>query len=313
MEEISYPRYKLFSLRNILSTFAVSAGYLLLSWILIGFRPEQLFLVVLFNGMYYASAPTRKFILGFSVFIVYWIIFDYMKAFPNYRYNTVHIESLYNAEKQVFGVVSDGVRLTPNEYWLKNSHTFLDVMSGFFYLCWVPVPLLFAGYLFYKKRRNFILFSLTFLFVNLLGFIVYYVYPASPPWYVQQHGFAFNAATPGNTAGLHRFDDYFNITLFQSLYAKGSNVFAAMPSLHSSYPVIVFYYGIKSRLGWVNAFFALVMAGIWFAAVYTSHHYILDVLAGILCAIVGITLFDRVLVNTKGFRLFLERFLSRIE
>lgn len=68
-----------------------SAAYLVLSYYLIGFKTDQLVLVGLFNFMYYVSAVTRKFILGFTVFIVFWIIFDYMKAFPNYNYNTVSI------------------------------------------------------------------------------------------------------------------------------------------------------------------------------------------------------------------------------
>jgi len=45
--------------------------------------------------------------------------------------------------------------------------------------------------------------------------------------------------------------------------------------------------------------FALVMCGIWFSAVYTNHHYILDVIAGILCAVAGIWLFS--LVGNKLF------------
>jgi len=61
-----------------------SVGYLLLSYLLIGFKSDQLVLVGLFNFMYYLSAVTRKFILGFTVFIVFWFIFDYMKAFPIY-------------------------------------------------------------------------------------------------------------------------------------------------------------------------------------------------------------------------------------
>lgn len=284
----------LFTKKDLLVTSAISVAYLLLSYLLIGFKPEQLFLVILFNILYYLSQATRSFIVGFSIFIIYWIIYDYMKAFPNYRYNAVHIQDLYNAEKSIFGIhAANGGVLTPNEWWLQHTSTFLDVLTGIFYLCWVPVPLLFAVFLFYKNRRMFYLFCLTFLFVNLLGFVVYYIYPAAPPWYVQEHGFEFIQGTPGNTAGLHRFDDYFGVTVFKSLYAKGSNVFAAMPSLHSAYPAIVLYYGIKSRLGWFNVVFAIVTAGIWFAAVYTSHHYVLDVLAGITCAAVGIFLFEK--------------------
>lgn len=278
--------------RNVFTITAVVAAYLLLSYLLIGFKTEQVWLALLFAGMYFATRTTRKFITGFSIFIVFWIIFDYMKAFPNYHYNNVHIGSLYNTEKKLFGITNNGTVLTPNEYWLTHHNTFLDVLTGIFYLCWVPVPLAFAGYLFFKNRVAFLHFSLTFLLVNLIGFVIYYLYPAAPPWYIQQHGFQFIPNTPGNTAGLQRFDDYFNTTVFHSLYSKSSNVFAAMPSLHASYPVIVLFYGIKNKLGLVNLLFAVVMAGIWFSAVYNSHHYVLDVLAGITCGLTGIFLFQ---------------------
>ena len=303
---------QLFSKKDIICTTSISLGYLLLCKILIGSKVEQLILVLLFNTLFYLSRPTRKFITGFSVFIVFWIIFDFMKAFPNYQYNTVHIESLYNAEKQLFGITAKGLRLTPNEYWQLHHTTFFDIMSGFFYLCWMPVPLFFAAWLFFAKRREqFMQFALTFLFVNLIGFVGYYIYPAAPPWYVQQYGFAFNAHTPGNTAGLHRFDDYFHAGIFSALYSKSSNVFAAMPSLHSAYPVIVLYYGLKNKLGAINLFFASVVLGIWFAAVYSSHHYVLDVLGGISCAVLGIFIFQKWIVRNKTFRkVFIEKFVG---
>jgi len=281
-----------YTFRNVFTITAVVGAYLLVSYLLIGFKTEQVWLALLFAGMYFASRTTRKLITGYSIFIIFWIIFDYMKAFPNYHYNNVHIEGLYNTEKKLFGITNNGTVLTPNEYWLANHNTFLDVLTGIFYLCWIPVPLAFAGYLFFKNRVAFLHFSLTFLLVNLIGFVIYYLYPAAPPWYVQQHGFAFIPNTPGNTGGLQRFDDHFNISVFRSLYSKSSNVFAAMPSLHASYPVIVLFYGIKNKLGMANLLFGVVMAGIWFSAVYNSHHYVLDVLAGITCGLTGIFLFQ---------------------
>src|ERR1700738_1158349 len=92
------------TLRNILIATGFSVLYLILSALLIGFKKDQLFLVGVFNVLFYLSGPTRRFILGFSVFIVFWVIFDFMKAFPNYRYNTVHIESIYKAHKHLFGI-----------------------------------------------------------------------------------------------------------------------------------------------------------------------------------------------------------------
>ena len=278
-------------------------AYLLLAAWFIGFKGDQVFLVGLFNVLFYLSGPTRRFILGFSIFIVFWIIFDSMKAFPNYRYNIVHIESIYRAEKSLFGMNGH----TPNEFWQTHTSPLLDILAGVFYLCWIPVPLAFAGYLFYKDKNAFLRFSLTFLLVNLLGFVIYYVYPAAPPWYVQQYGFGFNPHTPGNTAGLGRFDSLLHVHVFAGLYAKSSNVFAAMPSLHASYPLIVLYHGIRTKQGWINLLFGTIMAGIWFAAVYSSHHYVLDVLAGILCGLAGIGLFNLLYGRVGGFRRWVER------
>jgi hypothetical protein len=309
------PQQKLahISRKQLVIVAAVSAGYLLLSWLLIGFKTEQVWLIVLFNGFYFASRTSRKFITGFSIFIIFWIIFDYMKAFPNYHYNTVHIESLYHAEKTLFGIHTDGTILTPNEYWLRHGHLFLDILTGFFYLCWVPVPLAFAGYLFFKDRTAFLQFSISFLLVNLLGFALYYIYPAAPPWYVQQHGFDFIAATPGNTAGLGKFDQFFGTHIFQGLYSKSSNVFAAMPSLHAAYPLIVFFYAMKYKLGWMKGSFAIIMFGIWFSAIYTSHHYVLDVLAGIGCAVTGIVLFQWLAAKNKTVKKTLKQFALAIQ
>ena len=203
------------------------------------------------------------------------------------------MKAFIDAEKSVFGITAaDGSVITPNEYWQLHQHSWIDFMAGLFYLCWIPVPLMFGIWLYFKNLRQFYYFAFTFLLVNLLGFVVYYSYPAAAPWYVTKYGFVFNANTPGNTAGLARFDALVHANVFQSLYTKGSNVFAAMPSLHSSYPVIVFYYAVKNKVGYMRIVFGTVMCGIWFSAVYTNHHYVLDVLAGIACAVLGISLFN---------------------
>jgi inositol phosphorylceramide synthase catalytic subunit len=305
--------HSLYNKRSILGAAICTVVYLLLSWWLIGFKTDQLFLAAVFNACYFATATSRQFILGFSIFIVYWIIFDYMKAIPNYKVNEVHIADLYAAEKKWFGISEAGKLLTPNEFWEVHQRWWLDLAAGIFYLCWIPVPLAFAAYLFFKNKPLFLQFSLTFVLINMLGFVVYYIYPAAPPWFVQQYGIEFLPGTPGNTAGLSRFDSLTGTSIFKSLYAKGSNVFAAMPSLHSAYPVAVLYYGLKNKSPWwVNLFFGMVMLGIWSAAVYSSHHYILDVLAGICTAIIGIVLFQYWIMQRQWFHRFYTAMLGYI-
>lgn len=285
---------------------AISLAYLLFSYFLIGFRSEQLVLIGLCNACYYLSNTTRRFITGFSIFVVFWILYDYMKAFPNYAYRAVDIAQLYATEKRLFGLHTAGQLLTPNEYWLLNGNAVLDIVCGVFYLCWVPVPLGFAGYLFFKNRRLFFEFSLTFLLVNILGFVIYYLHPAAPPWYVQQHGFEFQPLTMGSTAGLAKFDAFFDVNIFKSIYAKNSNIFAAMPSLHSAYPVIVLFYAIKNKSGLFNLLFFSIMIGIWFSAVYTSHHYVLDVLAGIAVSLTGVGTIRLLLAKSRTFNRFVN-------
>lgn len=301
------------NIKTILTVSLLSIGYLIVSYFIVGFKSDQLVLVAIFNTLFYSSVITRKFILGFSVFIVYWMLFDYMKAIPNYEFATVHIADLYNFEKNLFGINFNGRLLTPNEYWRINGTSTMDIIGGLFYLCWIPVPLGFATYLFFKNRREFLGFAITFFVVNLVGFVGYYTFPAAPPWYVHQHGFVFNPATKADIGGLVKFDQFFNVHVFKDIYSKGSNVFAAMPSLHSAYPIIVVYYGIRNKLGYANVILATVMVGIWFTAVYTSHHYILDVIAGIICAIIGIGIFNLLFSKVKFLKHFLNRYTLLIQ
>jgi len=302
-----------YSYKSITIAISVSLLYFITSYFLIGFKTDQLVLAFVFNTCFFASTYTRKFIIGFSIFIVYWIIFDYMKAFPNYTYNTVHIQDLYNAEKALFGININGKIITPNEFWIANHSTWIDVATGIFYLCWIPVPLAFAFYLFVKDKQLFLHFSITFVLVNFIGFVLYYLYPAAPPWYMQQFGTNFIAGTKGNTAGLNRFDSVTGLNVFHNLYAKSSNVFAAMPSLHSAYPLIVVYYGFQKKVGIVaTILFTIVMLGIWFAAIYSSHHYVLDVLAGIAVAVLGILIFQKIMLRIGWYRSMLQSFYERL-
>lgn len=305
---LAVPLYK-----RILIAAAISIGYLILSSIVVGYRNDEVGIAGLFFLLYIASKKTRNFALTLAPFLVFWVIFDYMKAFPNYKFNTVHIGDLYEFDKKYFGVHYHGALISLNEYWELHRNTFLDVINGFFYLCWMPVPISFAAYLYVRNRRAALEFCLTFLLTNFVGFIGYYGFPAAPPWYVYYHGTAFNAATPGNVAGLAGFDNFLGVNIFHGLYAKSSNVFAAMPSLHSAYVVVSVFYAYKKNVSlfW-KVFLTTVMIGTWFAAIYTHHHYISDVLVGILCAVIGITIFQKILLKRKGFNRFMDKYYAQV-
>ena len=125
------------------------------------------------------------------------------------------------------------------------------------------------------------------------------------------HGFEENFNIPGSEAGLSRFDDFFGIKLFNGMYAKNANVFAAIPSMHSAFPVITFYFGIKKGLKWGSVLFFIIMLGVWFAAVYSAHHYIIDVILGALCAVLAIVVFE-ILMKSQKIQIWLSKYVKAI-
>ena len=114
------------------------------------------------------------------------------------------------------------------------------------------------------------------------------------------YGFIPVLHTPGNVAGLGRFDQLVGLNIFHSIYGKNANVFAAVPSLHAAYLLVTTAYSVMSHRRWyTSCLFGFICVGIWFTAIYTGHHYCIDVILGILTAIVGSVLFEVVWRKVK--------------
>ncbi len=248
---------------------------------------------------------TRRFFLAFFPLIIFGIVYYCMRFYPNYLVNPIDIQGLYEAEKSLFGIMSTDGLIIPCEYFKVNHWAWMDILSGIFYLCWVPLPIFYGFYLFFTGREKYCLrFCGAFLFVNLVGFVGYYVHPAAPPWYVMDYGFVSDFSIGGQVAGFARFDEMLGVNVFHSLYGQNSNVFAAVPSLHSAYMLIPLYYAtIMRRKNWFwIILLSVVSIGIWFSAVYSGHHYIIDVLLGILCSVVGIALYEGLIMRTSAIK-----------
>ena len=301
-------------LKESVITICIIVAFSTLTSVFIGFRPEHFLLIVLFGILFFLNKESRKLAAALLPFLIFGISYDWMRVFPNYMVNPIDVEALYNSEKSIFGITVDGIRQIPCEYFALHRHPIADFLSGIFYLGWIPIPLGFAIYMYVKKKKDiFLRFALVFLFTNILGFICYYIYPAAPPWYAMEHGFFPIITTPGNMAGLSHFDDLIGYPLFASLYGRNSNVFAAFPSLHSAYLVITLFYAVRGKSPVaMTAVIAVFMFGIWSTAVYTAHHYVIDVLAGILCAIIGICGFESGLMQLPFFRRFFNNYLHYI-
>lgn len=300
--------------REALSVLVVSALFLLLTGVFVGIRPEHFLMVGLFLLLFFAGKTTRKLAVALLPFIIFGVSYDWMRVWPNYEVNPIDVRGLYKAEKSLFGIHVGGQTLIPCEYFALHHCSVADFMAGIFYLCWVPVPIAFGLWLYFKGKRNLYLrFSMVFLLVNLIGFAGYYIHPAAPPWYVMNYGFEPVLSTPGNVAGLGRFDELLGITVFEGIYGRNANVFAAVPSLHAAYMVVALAYAIMGRCRrWLIAVFAFIMVGIWWTAVYSGHHYLIDVSLGIGCALLGILVFEQGLMRWGAFRRFFGKYTGYI-
>ncbi len=304
------------TLREGLLCVVVMALWAIVTALFIGFRPEHVLLAILIIGLFFASVPTRKLLVALIPFALFGISYDWMNLLPNYEVNPIDTLGLYSTEKALFGITTAGGVLTPNEWFAAHTCKAMDFMAGVFYLCWVPLPIFYGLWLYFTgKTRPYAHFAWVFLLVNLLGFTFYYIHPAAPPWYVARYGFEPILNTPGSVAGLGAFDAMTGTSIFHGIYERNANVFAALPSLHSAYTLVAFIYAFRARssAAW-KIILGVVTVGIWFTAVYTSHHYIIDVLAGITCALAGFILFEFVLMRIPAVERFMQayaRYISR--
>jgi inositol phosphorylceramide synthase catalytic subunit len=274
-------------------------------------RIDHLYFYLLIVVCMLLHKETRNFALGFCFFAIFWIIYDGLRVFPNYAFNKVHFAEPYNLDKLLFGVQYLGEKITLNEFFQIHHYPALDVMTAMFYITWVPIPMALAFYFFAKDRELLLQFTACYLLTNFVGFIGYYGYPAAPPWYFAKYGEVFQLGIKPNAAGLLRFDNIIGYPLFSNLYEKNSNVFAAIPSLHSAYPVVTWFYARKKGLGWFKWVIFIDIIGIWFSAIYTNHHYVIDVLLGLFCGAISIYIFEKYILSTK-FSKFIVNFADRI-
>jgi membrane-associated phospholipid phosphatase len=129
----------------------------------------------------------------------------------------------------------------------------------------------------YLRRHDwFARFRNTILLANMIGLVGYVLVPTAPPWMFPTYGFV---------DGVNH----------QSGFGALANPYAAMPSLHAADALIVGIFLFRaSRHWWSKAIWALWPAWVWFCVLATANHFWVDVLAGIVVALVSVWIVGRV-------------------
>jgi membrane-associated phospholipid phosphatase len=233
------------------------------------------------------------------------IVYDSQRFFSDYIRGTIHVTEPYNFDKHFFGIHTAQGILTPNEWCQLHTLPILDVITGFMYLFFIGIYVLFSAYfVFYKSRRGTSKVSAKeiatrapammwgFFWLNCLGYSTYYWYPAAPPWYVAQYGLGpADLTVRASAAGCVRFDQILGTHFFTGMYGRAADVFGAIPSLHVAYPLMAIFFCFRFGSARIGAILFYVLMCV--SAVYLNHHYILDILWGSTYAVLVAFLVDR--------------------
>jgi len=122
-----------------------------------------------------------------------------------------------------------------------------------------------------RRHEHFVRFRNTILLANVSGLLGYVLMPTAPPWMFPNEGFVDKV---NHSSGV--------VSFF-------ANPYAAMPSLHAADALIVGVFLVwTSRRLFSKVVWALWPAWVWFCVLATANHFVVDVAAGIVVALLAL-------------------------
>ena len=196
---------------------------------------------------------------------------------------SLHVVGPARADETLLGTVPS--------VWLQarlvdGSAHWYDIVAGLVYVThFVTIPLI-TAVVWFRLRERFGEWLTAVLAMSLLGIAGYLAYPAAPPWLAAERGDIGTLERISHLGWEHLGLDA--VGRLVQLGQSGSNPVAAMPSLHAGAALLAALFlwpsvSLVSRV--LLAAYAVAMA---LTLVYTGEHYVVDVLAGWLVAVVGI-------------------------
>jgi membrane-associated phospholipid phosphatase len=166
--------------------------------------------------------------------------------------------------------------------WTQSSRVLETLVSWTYWNSEFTVVGLALLWVYFRRNEAFIRFRNTILLANVLGLFGYVFLPTAPPRLFTSMGFTDTLSQFG---GLNHGS---------GLVELASNPYAAMPSLHAADALIagVVLASVVRRPIW-KVVWLLWPAWVWFAVMATGNHFWLDVLAGIVLAVIALAIVYR--------------------
>jgi hypothetical protein len=235
----------------------------------------------------------RRFFLDWSPLFAFWLMYDRLRLVQPLLYSRVAVEQPFLLERAAFG------SFTGSAVPAHAAHSWLTAHAGpfslavewtaqivyFSHLFAVPVVILtlwMLGASHKRYRAAFLQHVRAFTLLNFSAIVVYLLVPVAPPWWVSLNGFAQPTtelvSRANMAAAMHG-------ALIQGMISNASQWFAAVPSLHGGYPVLLLLLRPWKRSWLALAGIAAYGCAMWAATVILNQHYIIDLLAGALLAV----------------------------
>jgi hypothetical protein len=257
--------------------YGVAAAIFVLSWGLPVAR-DQLFFWVLLGLAAFSVGAWRSWgamLIAWLPWLGLLVVYDELRGAVSVVPAGAHVAPQIALDRWLGGGVTPTEWLQ-RELWTPTRVHWYDIAVWAVYLTHFFAVWLVAALLWRRSRDRFGRYAVLTSVVTLAAFLVYWRYPAQPPWL---------AADLGHLAPVDRIVpsvwDRLGVSSMQSVYENSSlvNTVAAMPSLHAAYPFMLLLFFWPA--GWaVRAALGAYTLAMGFALVYGGEHFVADILAG---------------------------------
>jgi inositol phosphorylceramide synthase catalytic subunit len=253
------------------------------------------FMLLAIPGALLSAERGRRFFLDWAPLFAFWLVYDRLRLFQPLLYSRVAVEGPYSLEQKLFGwMVSGDIPAHEAYAWLSADHGTLAKaiewaaqLIYFSHLFLVPLAIAALWVLGITRERSRAAFQLhvrAFTLLNFSAIAIYLLIPVAPPWWVTLNGMV----KPTTDLVLHAdMTVAMHGSLIQAMIRNASQWFAAVPSLHGAYPVLLLLLAWRHTKRATLVVVALYCGAMWASTVILNQHYVIDLVAGAILAIIA--------------------------
>jgi len=263
------------------------------------FSPDQFFSVAIV-AVILIGGRTKQFLWDWIPVLLLLFGYEYLRGLAPLLSKNTNIWPMIQADQLMFGYIPS-IKLQELLY-SPTTIRWYDYLAVVLYVSHFVIPMVTAFIFWMYNRRAFKHFTAGFLVLSYLAFVTYMIFPAMPPWM---------ASNLGYIPPLQKIMDQVMASFAHPISVPtvyqffGANLVAAVPSLHAAYPLLIFLY-VRQQISWLGYLITPYVFGVWFSVVYLGEHYVIDVILGILYAIIAYKIISMISKKMQGERLALR-------